>query len=87
MQLRLREEARALFLQKKNKELLSNEELDVRIFNHLEVELQWLDFCFENFFFELYTWVSFVLTVQRIWKTYWNKTSRHLQMKILWSIM
>jgi hypothetical protein len=29
MQLRLREEARALFLQKKNKELLSNEELDV----------------------------------------------------------
>jgi hypothetical protein len=31
MQLRLREEARALFLQKKNKELLSNEELDVSL--------------------------------------------------------
>ena len=29
LQQRLREEARALFLQKKNKELLSNEELDV----------------------------------------------------------
>lgn len=29
LQQRLREEARALFLQKKNKELLSNEELEV----------------------------------------------------------
>lgn len=29
LQQRLREEARALFLQKKNKELLTNEELDV----------------------------------------------------------
>jgi hypothetical protein len=34
-QQRLREEARALFLQKKNKELLSNEELDVRKKNDL----------------------------------------------------
>lgn len=31
LQQRLREEARALFLQKKNKELLSNEELEVII--------------------------------------------------------